>query len=145
MTSNFLARAFVAVPLAVLVLMLAIANLRSQGKLDGLRDHGVRGTARIESAQCSGKGQSVYQFVINAKEYEGAGYCPVSCRTAPDATPTAVLYDKRDPDNSVCEPLDQVVRRLQGFLATLLVFGIAAVAGIFWFTRGRAPRIIKLR
>lgn len=145
MTSKFLARGLVAVPLAVLVIMLAIANLRNQSQLDGLRDHGIWGTARIAPEQCSGKGQSVYRFAINSREYEGDGYCPVVCRTAPHATPTAVFYDSRDPDNSVCEPLDQVGRRLQAFLASLLVFGTAAVAGIFWFTRGRVPRIIKLR
>jgi len=38
-----------------------------------------------------------------------------------------------------------VVSRVQAFLAPLLFFGIAAVVAIFWFTRGRVPRIVKLR
>lgn len=143
MSSNSLARALVAVPLALLVVMLAIANWRTQGKLENLRDHGIWGTGLIAAEQCSVRGESVYRFTSNSKDYEGAGYCPVECRTAPNATPTTVLYDSRDPDNSVCEPLNRVVGRVQAFLAPLIFFGIATVAGIFWFTRRRVPRIVK--
>jgi len=145
MSSNSLARVLVAVPLALLVVMLAIANLRTQGKLESLRDHGIWGTAQIAAEQCSVRGESVYRFTTSSRDYEGAGYCPVACRAAPEATSTRVLYDSRDPDNSVCEPLNQVVGRVQAFLAPLLFFGFAAVAGIFWFTRRRMPRIVKLR
>jgi hypothetical protein len=144
MSSNFLARALVAVPLAVIVVLLAIANLRSQAKLEDLREHGIRVTARIAPGQCSIQGESVYRFAANSRNYEGAGYCSAACQAAPNATPTTVLYDSRDPDNSVCEPLDQVIGRVHGFLAPLLFFGTAAVAVIFWFTRGRVPRIVKL-
>jgi len=145
MSSSSLARALVAVPLAVLVVMLTIANLRTQGKLERLRDHGIWGTASIAPEQCSVKGESVYRFATNSQHYEGAGFCPVVCQTAPNLTSTPILYDSEDPDNSVCEPLTQVVGRVQAFLAPLLFFGLAAVAGIFWFTRRRVPRIVKLR
>jgi hypothetical protein len=145
MSSNSLARVLVAVPLALLVVMLAIANLRTQGKLEGLREHGIWGTGHIAAEQCSVQGESVYRFTASSRDYEGAGNCPVACRAAPDATSTRVFYDSRDPNNSVCEPLNQVVSRVQAFLAPLLFFGIAAVVAIFWFTRGRVPRIVKLR
>jgi len=145
MSSNFLARTFVAVPLAVIVLLLAIANLRTQGKLERLRDHGMWETARIAPEQCSVQGESVYRFAASSRIYEGAGYCHVACRAAPNETPTMILYDSRDPDNSLCEPLDKVVRRVQAFLGLLLSLGTAVVAGIFWFTRGGVPRIVKRR
>jgi hypothetical protein len=145
MSSSSLLRVLVAVPLAVLVVMLTVANLRTQGKLERLRDHGIWGTASIAPEQCSVKGESVYRFASNAQNYEGTGLCAVVCQTAPNPTSTPVLYDSHDPDNSVCEPLNQVVGRVQAFLTPLLVFGIATVAGIFWFTRGRVPRIVKVR
>jgi hypothetical protein len=145
LTSRGLARALLGVPLACLVFMLAVVSSRSRDKIEQLREHGVSTTGSVTPEDCSEQGDVGYRFLADAKEYRGAGYCPLDCKAVHGTAEVTVLYDRRDPNTSICEPLQQELGRMRRFFSPLIVGGVAAVGGIFWFTRRRAPRIVKAR
>jgi hypothetical protein len=132
-------------PLALLVLMLALVSARSRTELEGLREHGVSTTGSVTGGECSDHGEIEYRFMINSREYGGVGFCPVDCNTVKPGAAVPVLYDGRDPGTSICEPLQRVLGRVQRFFAPLIAGGVVTVGGIFWFTRRRAPRIVKAK
>ncbi len=132
-------------PLACLVFMLAVVSTRSREKIEDLRDHGVSTTGQVAAGDCTTEGQVAYRFTVDSKEYRNTGFCPVDCKAIRDGTELSVLYDRRDPDTSICEPLQQELGRMRNFFSPLIVGGIAGVVAIFYFTRRRAPRIVKAR
>jgi hypothetical protein len=144
LTSRGLARTLLGVPLACLVFMLAVVSSRSREKLEALRDHGVSTTGHVVVEDCT-EGEVAYRFTVDSKEYRHKGFCPVDCNTARDGAEVSVLYDRRDPNSSICEPLQQELGRMRRFFSPLIVAGVAGVGGIFWFTRRRAPRIVKAK
>jgi len=145
LTSRGLARTLLGVPLACLVFMLAVVSTRSREKLEALRGHGVSTTGTVVVEDCTTEGEVAYRFIVDSKEYRSKGFCPVDCKTARDGTEVSVLYDRRDPNSSICEPLQQELGRMRRFFSPLIVAGVAGVGGIFWFTRRRAPRIVKAK
>jgi hypothetical protein len=145
MTSRGLARVLMGVPLAFLVIMLSVVSSRSREKLEDLRRHAVSTTGNIEAGECTDDGEVAYRFTVDAKEYRGTGFCPVNCGAVAASPAVSVLYDARDPDTSICEPLERELGRMQRFFTPLILGGLAGVAAIFWFTRRRTPRIVKAR
>jgi hypothetical protein len=145
LTSRGLARALLGVPLAVLVIMLSVVSARNRQKLEDLRGHGISTTGSVVAEECADHGEVGYRFLVDSKEYRGAGFCPLNCGAATHGGEVPVIYDGRDPDTSICEPLPQALGRVQRFFRPVIVGGIVVVGAIFWLTRRQAPRIVKAK
>ena len=126
--------------LALLGIFAAI-NVRSQHRLDQLRNEGLRTVGTVSAKRCSNHGEVTYSFSVEGKPFTGGGMCTTDCDHVAFGTPVDVLYARSDPGNSECVPLSDRQGLITGYYVGLVLVGLVLGVVIMRITSpGYSPR-----
>ncbi|TZF90721.1 DUF3592 domain-containing protein [Cognatilysobacter lacus] len=117
------------------LLVVALSALALWNHLFLMRFHRIEANSAeavgsVTGLECSNHGKIHYRFTAHGRNWNNSGFCPMECAPARIGDPVTVVFEARDPHNSVCTSAATELDRWSGNYFALFVAGALLFIGI---------------
>jgi hypothetical protein len=110
------------------------SNIRSQLRLNQLRDRGVAILGTVTQKHCENHGELSYAFTVANQKFGGRDTCDTRCSDATIGQSIKIIYAESNPRNSECVSLSARKEAIAANYIGLLIIGCAAGVLIYKLT-----------